>query len=258
MTYETILAQSQHGVFSITLNRPEVYNAFNTKMLDELSDALKACEKDNSARVLVLTGSGKAFGTGQDLKEVKTNFAFKETIDKKYNPLIKKLTMLEKPTVCAINGVAAGAGLSLAMACDVRLMSDASRLVCAFVRVGLVPDSGLMFNLVRTLGYSKAFEIATLGDAVSASDAVRLGLVNRVVAAESLQAETQTLAERYAKAPSYAIGLIKRGLSKAVVAPFDEMLDLESYFQELAGRSADYAEGKQAFLEKRPAQFKGV
>ena len=245
--YETTLVTQSEGISTITLNRPEVYNALNDKMKQELIDALKEAEKDPSARCLVIRGAGdKAFCSGQDLKEHSSKDArrsLKESLEKYYNPIIRRIRFMEKPVIGMINGVAAGAGCSLAFACD--------------IRIGLVPDSGSHWFLARLVGLGRAFELATLGDKVDAADAERIGLVNKVVPHSELEKVTMEYARRFATAPTKAIGLIKRGLNKAAAADLESVLDYETYLQEIASQTEDHREGLAAFLEKRPPNFKG-
>lgn len=259
MPYQTILYTAREGILTITLNRPEVYNAFNEQMKRELNEALKEAEKDAAVRCMVLRGAGdKAFCSGQDLKEhVAQNRSLRESLEKSYNPMVRRIRSMEKPVVAMINGVAAGAGLSLALACDMRIASENARLIEVFIRIGLVPDSGSHWFLTRLVGVGKAFELASLGDEVSASDALRLGLVNKVVPAPQLEEETERIASRLAQSPTKAIGLIKRALNKAAFSDLDTILDYEAYLQEIASRTEDHREGVHAFLEKRSAKFQG-
>ncbi|MBI4547366.1 MAG: enoyl-CoA hydratase/isomerase family protein [Ignavibacteriae bacterium] len=257
--YQTLLYTITDGVCTITLNRPDVYNAFNEQMKKELNDALKEAEKHSTARCLVIRGAGdKAFCSGQDLKEhVGLKRSLKESLEKSYNPMIKKIRTMEKPIIGMINGVAAGAGCSLALACDMRIMSSSAKLIEVFIRIGLVPDSGSHFFLPRLVGMAKAFEYASTGKDISADEAERVGLVNKVVPPDQLEQETMTLAKKLAEAPTKAIGLIKRTLNKSLAADLDTVLDYEAYLQQIASETEDHQEGVKAFLEKRQANFKG-
>ena len=259
--FQTIRYQFSDGVCTITLNRPEVYNALNEQMKKDLGEALRAAEKDPAVRCLVIRGSGdKAFCSGQDLKEHsgdKERRSLKESLEKSYNPMIRSMRTMEKPIIGMINGVAAGAGLSIALACDYRIMADHAKLIEVFIRIGLVPDSGSHWFLPRLVGMAKAFEYAALGDDISATEAERTGLVNKVVPASELEKTTTELALKFAKAPTKAIGLIKRTLNKALSSDLDTLLEYEATVQEIASLTADHKEGTQAFLEKRPPQFKG-
>ncbi|MCU0454165.1 MAG: enoyl-CoA hydratase-related protein [Bacteroidetes bacterium] len=258
-TYETLLTDVRNGVLTITMNRPDVYNALNEAMKKELNDAFKEAEKNAEVRCIVLRGAGqKAFCSGQDLKEHQgKKRSLKESLQKSYNPLIRRMRGIEKPVIGMINGVAAGAGLSLALACDLRIMSDSAKLIEVFVRIALVPDSGSHWFLPRLVGMARAFEYATLGDDVAAVEAERVGLVNRVVPAADLEKETIALATRMAAGPTRTIGLIKRTLNKAQTSSLDELLDYEATIQEIASNTDDHREGVTAFLEKRKAEFAG-
>lgn len=260
-TYSTLLYTLHNNILTITLNRPEVYNALNEGMKKELNDALKAAENDPNVRCLVIRGAGeKAFCSGQDLKEHAGNDArrsLKESLEKSYNPMIRRMRTMEKPIIGMINGVAAGAGLSLALACDMRIMADHAKLIEVFIRIALVPDSGSHWFLPRLVGMARAFEYAALGNDITATEAERVGLVNKVVPAAELEQTTMKIAEKLATSPTKSIGLIKRALNKALSSDLDSLLDYEAYLQEIASLTEDHKEGVQAFLEKRPAQFKG-
>ncbi|MEX0602850.1 MAG: enoyl-CoA hydratase-related protein, partial [Bacteroidota bacterium] len=244
-----------------TLNRPEVFNALNEQMKKELADALRQAESHPEVRCLVLRGAGdKAFSSGQDLKENaggEKRRSLKESLEKTYNPLIRRIRIMEKPVIAMINGVAAGAGLSIALACDFRLMADHAKLIEVFVRIALVPDSGSHWFLTRLVGMARAFEYAALGQDISASEAERVGLVNRVVPSADLERATREVSGKFATAPTKTLGLIKRTLNKALSSDLDSLLEYEAYIQEIASHTEDHREGVQAFLEKRPAVFKG-
>src|SRR5437762_1272431 len=259
MDYETILYDLTEGVLTITLNRPEVLNAFNGKMGSELLDALKKAERDLAVRCVVLTGAGRAFSSGEDLKarQAEGITGFGATLRDRYNPIVLKMRNMEKPVIGAINGVAAGAGCSLALACDLRIASDKASFMEVFVRVGLVPDSGSSFFLPRLVGLGKALEMAFTGDPVNADEAFRIGLVNRVVPAEELESATRELALRLAKGPTKAIGLAKRAMNRALSMDLVEILEYEVHAQETAGGTEDHKEGLAAFLEKRTPDYQG-
>jgi 2-(1,2-epoxy-1,2-dihydrophenyl)acetyl-CoA isomerase len=259
MSYQTILYSNVEGVATITLNRPDVFNAFNEQLSKDVNDALKAVSKDKSVRVLVISGSGKAFCSGQDLKDIagKKDRSLSESLYKRYNPMIRAIRNLPIPVICKLNGVAAGAGCSLALACDMIVASENASLIEVFVNVGLVLDSGSSYFLPKLLGYSRAFELSTLGSKVTAQQALEWGMVNRVAKAEDLDAEVDKLTQYYAQAPTKAIGLMKKMLQKSYTASLDEMLEYEAYCQEIAGRSNDYREGVTAFNEKRKPKFTG-
>jgi 2-(1,2-epoxy-1,2-dihydrophenyl)acetyl-CoA isomerase len=259
MPYETILTTQDEGVLTITFNRPDTLNAFNSTMGRELLDALKKAERDPEARCIVLTGAGRAFSSGEDLKarQVEGITDFGSTLRDRYNPIILRIRHMDKPVVGSINGVAAGAGCSIALACDLRIASDKARFLLAFVRVGLVPDSGASFLLPRLVGLSKALEMAFLGDEVGAEEALRLGLVNRVVPPEELESATRELASRLAKGPTKAIGLAKRAMNRALTMDLESLLEYETFGQQIAGATDDHKEGIAAFTEKRTASFSG-
>lgn len=257
--YQFLKYEKNGGVATITLNRPEVYNAFNNELSFELQDAFKAVKKDEEVRVVVLTGEGKAFCSGQDLKasQADPNRSFAESVRKRYNPLIKAMRELPKPVIGRINGVAAGAGCSLALACDIVVAAEEAKLIEVFINIGLVPDSGSSYFLPRLVGSAKAFELCTTGAKVSAQEALELGMVNKVVPLDQLDEAVKGYTDYYASAPTKAIGLIKKMLNKSQHANLEEMLEYEAYNQEIAGATADHKEGVQAFLEKRKPVYKG-
>ena len=257
--YKFLLYSNESGVARISLNRPEVYNALNDEITFELQDALKAVAKDESVRVIVLTGEGKAFCAGQDLKVSSGagKRSFLESLHKRYNPIIRAMRNMAKPVLCRLNGVAAGAGCSIALACDMIIASDEATLIEVFVNIGLVPDSGSSFFLPRLVGMSKAFELCTMATRIKGQEALALGLVNRSVPAVELDAVVKEYTDYFATAPTRSIGLIKKMLHKSGRATLDEMLEYEAYCQEIAASSEDYKEGMAAFLEKRRANFSG-
>jgi 2-(1,2-epoxy-1,2-dihydrophenyl)acetyl-CoA isomerase len=256
--YKFLLYSNSGGVASISLNRPEVYNALNDEITFELQDAFKAVSKDETVRAVILTGEGKAFCAGQDLKSSGSGKrSFLDSLHKRYNPIIRAMRSLPKPIICRLNGVAAGAGCSIALACDIIIASEEATLIEVFINIGLVPDSGSSFFLPRSVGLAKAFELCTMGSKVKASEARSLGLINEVVPADQLDTVVRKYADYYATAPTKSIGLIKKMLNKSSHATLEEMLDYEAYCQEIAGSSDDYREGVAAFLEKRKPVFKG-
>ena len=259
MAYNSLLYDKSGCVTTITLNRPDVFNAFNDEQSFELQDALKAARKDEDTRVLVLTGAGKAFCSGQDLKAIAgaEKRSFIDSLNKRYNPIIREMRNMPKPIICRLNGVAAGAGCSLALASDFIVASENASLIEVFINVGLVLDSGSSFFLPRLVGSARAFEMSTMGSKISARQAFEWGMVNRCVPAEQLDAETAAVAEYYANAPTKAIGLMKKMLNKSFSGNLETMLEYETYCQEIAGSSADNKEGVAAFNEKRKPLFTG-
>jgi 2-(1,2-epoxy-1,2-dihydrophenyl)acetyl-CoA isomerase len=247
------------GVATLTLNRPEALNALTVPMKVALLDALVRVEGDAAVRAVILTGAGRAFCAGQDLRERLEPDAAPLGIEvrERYNPIIRAMRGMPKPIVAAINGVAAGAGASLAMACDIRIAGDAASFALAFGRVGLVPDSGATYFLPRLVGVTRAAELALLGDPVSATDAVRLGLVGRVVPADQLATEASAVAARLAAGAPRAIALTKQALNATWDRDLDAALEAEADLPDAAGSTSDHAEGLAAFIEKRPPRFTG-
>jgi 2-(1,2-epoxy-1,2-dihydrophenyl)acetyl-CoA isomerase len=246
------------GVLTLTFNRPEALNSFTIAMKEDLLAALKEAARSRDVRVVVLTGAGRAFSAGQDLKERQGADVpdLGTELRTRYNPIILAMRRLEKPIIGAVNGVAAGAGCSVALACDLRIAADTASFVEAFGRVGLVPDTGSSWFLPRLVGYARAAEMVLTTEAVDAATAERIGLVNRVVPADQLIDETNALAARLAQAAPLALALAKRALNRALESSLEEALEYEAQLQAIAGRSADHREGVAAFVEKRRAEFK--
>jgi len=258
--YKFIKYEKSNGVATITINRPDVYNAVNDGVTYEMQDAFRAIEKDKEVRVVVLTGEGKAFCSGQDLKAImgEEKDTFMNVMKKRYNPLIKLMRELPKPIIGRVNGVAAGAGCSLALACDIIVADEAAKFTEVFVNIGLVLDSGSSYFLPRIVGSHKAFELSTMGTRITGKEALEMGIVNKAVPADQLDEAVKFYTDYYATAPTMAIGLIKEMQNKSGHSSLDQMLDHEAKCQEIAGNSGDYKEGVDAFLEKRKPIFKGV
>ena len=262
-TYQTILYEKSGNIATLTLNRPEVLNAVNEKMGQELLDAIRNAGQDNEIRCLIITGSGRAFCAGEDIQDLRGQYERGENPElgkrllHKYNPIIRRIRMMEKPVIAAVNGVAAGAGAGLVYSCDLRVASETAKFIQAFIRVGLAPDSGTSFFLPRLAGFSKALELCLTGDELSSKDAEQYGLVYRVVPREQLIPTARELAAKLAQGPTKAIGLTKRALNKSVSSDLETVLEYESYVQEIAGTTLDHVEAVRAFFEKRKPVFKG-
>jgi len=246
-------------VATLTLDRPEALNALTVPVKVALREALESLAADRSVRAVILTGAGRAFCAGQDLTERDEPDAapLEVEVRERYNPIIRALRSMGQPVIAAVNGVAAGAGASLAFACDLRIAAEEAHFVLAFGRIGLVPDSGATWFLPRLVGPAKAAELALLGDPVDAAEALHLGLVSRVVPGDQLMAEARALAERLAAGAPLALALTKGALDRALTIDLDEALEGEAKLQGIAGASADHAEGLAAFKEKRPPRFTG-
>jgi 2-(1,2-epoxy-1,2-dihydrophenyl)acetyl-CoA isomerase len=257
--YQFLKYEKEKGVVRLSMNRPEVYNAFNNELTYELQDAFKQIKRDDGVRVVVLTGEGKAFGSGQDLKasQADPNRSFLDSVRKRYNPLIRAMRELPKPIICRLNGVAAGAACSIALACDIIVAAEQATLIEVFINIGLVPDSGSSYFIPKTLTPARAFELCTMGSRLSAQQACDWGMINKVVPLEQLDSAVQEYVDYYAAAPTKAIGMIKKMLNKAQTASLDEMLEYEAFCQEIVGNTADHKEGVKAFLEKRKPQYLG-
>ena len=252
-----LLTDIADGVATFTLNRPEALNALNAQLRRELLAAFKAIARDEAVRSVVITGAGRGFCAGADLRGGSAERDFRAVLGAEYNPLIAAIRNLPKPVVAAVNGVAAGAGVSLAFAADVVVASEEARFVPAFNRIGLVPDSGLARTLVRGVGRHRTFEILMGERQLGAADAHDLGLVAAVVPADRLADAAHELAQRLAEGPTVSIGLTKRLLNAVEDATVAESLETEAALQDIAGRSEDHAEGVAAFGEKRDPRFTG-
>jgi 2-(1,2-epoxy-1,2-dihydrophenyl)acetyl-CoA isomerase len=261
MTYQYITHAVAEGVATITLNRPEVLNSCNRPMVAELAHAATAAAEDDAVRVVVLTGAGRAFCAGQDLAEaVPPEPEARPDIGDivaGYNTLIRALRTMEKPVLAAVNGVAAGAGANIALACDFVVASENASFIQAFAKIGLVPDNGGTFFLPRLVGMARATQLAMLADKVRATQAMEWGMIYRVVPETELRAVTREFAADLASQPTRGLGLIKRALNAAWSNDLDRQLDLEAELQREAGQTADYLEGVRAFQEKRRPHFAG-
>lgn len=256
----SILLKIENKVAHITLNRPEVFNSFNREMALSLQEILNQCESNSEVRAIVLTGNGKAFCAGQDLKEVTTpelNPGFKKILEEHYNPIIKQIREIRKPIIGAINGVAAGAGANIALACDIVVAHEKVSFIQAFSLIGLVPDSAGTYFLPRLIGFQKAQALAMLGDKVSAEEAERIGMIYKVIPLDQFQDEVQQLAVKLANMPTKALGMIKELFNASMTNSLDDQLDMESKYQIEAAQSEDYKEGVAAFIEKRKPNFQG-
>ena len=256
----SILLKIEDSIGFITLNRPEVFNSFNREMALSLQTTLDQCAKDENVRAIVITGAGKAFCAGQDLKEVTTPElmpGFRKILEEHYNPIIERIRMIDKPIVAAVNGVAAGAGANIALACDIVVATENAAFIQAFSKIGLVPDSAGTFFLPRLIGFQKASALMMLGDKVGAREAFEIGMIYKFYPVALFEEEVQKLAETLAKMPTHAIALTKRLLNKSMINNLQEQLAMESDMQIDASASNDYQEGVTAFVEKRTPEFKG-
>jgi 2-(1,2-epoxy-1,2-dihydrophenyl)acetyl-CoA isomerase len=252
----TVVVDTQGGVRILTLNRPDVLNAFNAEMGQALADALRDAERDAAVRCVLLAAAGRGFCAGQDLRE-EPGDSLAGVLRSRYNRIVLRMRTMEKPVLAAVNGVAAGAGCNLALAADVRIASDRASFLEAFSRIGLIPDSGGTWLLPRLVGLGRAFELMALAEPVDAATAERIGLVSRVVPHDDLMPQALALAARLAAGPTRAYGLIKRALEHNLTVRFHAAIEYEASLQEIAGRTADYREGVAAFLGKRAPAYKG-
>ncbi|MGO2294782.1 MAG: enoyl-CoA hydratase-related protein [Psychroflexus halocasei] len=257
---KNIQAEIKNQVALINLNRPDVFNSFNREMAFEMQDALKNAAQNTEVRAILITGNGKAFCAGQDLKEVtqpELNPGFKAILEEHYNPIIWLIREISKPIVAAVNGVAAGAGANIALACDVVVASEHAAFIQAFSKIGLIPDSAGTFFLPRLIGFQKASALMMLGDKIDAVEAERLGMIYKYFSAEKFEEESIKLVEKMAQMPTKALALTKEAMNQSFTNNLDEQLALESKFQIEAASSKDYKEGVNAFVEKRKPKFEG-
>jgi 2-(1,2-epoxy-1,2-dihydrophenyl)acetyl-CoA isomerase len=254
----TLLLHKQNRIARITLNRPEKLNAFNRDMALALQQELKNCDADDAIRCVVLTGAGRAFCSGQDLGEFRGELPeFETVIETCYNPLVRLLKSIRKPVLCAVNGIAAGAGANIALACDIVVAAASASFVQAFSKIGLIPDCGGTYFLPRLVGLQKATALAMLGDRVSAGDAEQLGMIYKCVADDQFEQEVDRIAGTLAGLPGTALMLIREAMMQSFTNGLDEQLEMEKQLQGRAGRTGDLREGLNAFLEKRPPRFTG-
>jgi 2-(1,2-epoxy-1,2-dihydrophenyl)acetyl-CoA isomerase len=262
MAFNTILFQVEDGVGKLTLNRPQTLNSFTAEMHEEVRGVLEQVHADAAIRCLLLTGSGRGFCAGQDLSDRAVSAAdgppdLGDSVERNYNPLIRSLMTLPKPVVCAVNGVAAGAGASIALACDIVLAARSASFVQVFCKIGLIPDSGGTWNLPRAVGLPRAKGLALLGDKLTADQAEIWGMIWRCTDDDKLQDEALKLAKYLATQPTKGLAMIKQLLTESSGNRLDQQLELEKDTMRMLGRSHDYQEGVAAFLEKRAPRFKG-
>ncbi len=256
----SILLKIENQIAFINLNRPDVFNSFNREMAFLMQDTLDICAKDDNIRAIVITGNGKAFCAGQDIGEItnpELNPGFRKILDDHYNPIIKKIRSIEKPIIGAINGVAAGAGANIALACDIVLASENASFIQAFSKIGLIPDSAGTFFLPRLIGIQKATALMMLGDKVTAQEAESLGMIYKYFPAENFEDEVLKMATTLANMPTKALGLTKRLMNQSITNNLEQQLQLESDLQIEASSTNDYSEGVAAFVEKRKPVFNG-
>ncbi|HHS9579514.1 TPA: 2-(1,2-epoxy-1,2-dihydrophenyl)acetyl-CoA isomerase PaaG [Raoultella planticola] len=257
-----ILSEVEQGVMTITLNRPDRLNSFNDLMHQQLVACLTQAERDDNVRCLLITGAGRGFCAGQDLNDRNVDPSGPApdlglSVERFYNPLVRRLAALPKPVIAAVNGVAAGAGATLALGCDIVLAARSANFVMAFSKLGLVPDCGGSWFLPRVAGRARAMGLALLGEKLSAEQAAQWGMIWQLVEDAELADTSRQLARHLATQPTFGLGLIKKALQVSETNGLDAQLDLERDYQRLAGRSDDYREGVSAFLAKRPPQFSG-
>lgn len=256
---QEILSNLENGVLTLTLNRPAVFNSFNRTMALQLQHALDKAATDETIRAVVLTGEGKAFCAGQDLAEATDpdGPALQQIVAEHYNPIILKIRQLEKPVIAAVNGVAAGAGANIALACDIVFAKESAAFIQAFSKIGLIPDSGGTFMLPRLVGLQKAMALMMTGEKVSANAAEKMNMIYKVIPDDDFTAHVQQFALQIAQMPTKGLGLTKKAVNAGLTNTLEAQLKTEELLQTEAGQTHDFKEGVTAFLEKRPAQFKG-
>lgn len=259
MAMSTLMFHLEDRVAYLTLNRPSVFNSFNRSMALELQRELDACNENPEVRCVVLTGEGKAFSAGQDLQEVTEpdGPSLPTILQEHYNPIVRRIRALEKPVVAAVNGVAAGAGANIALACDIVVAASSASFIQAFSKIGLIPDSGGTFFLPRLIGFQKASALMMTGEKVSAGEAERLGMIYQVFPDDKFKESVAQLARQLAAMPTRGLAYTKQALNRALYHDLDSQLEMEDRLQTMAGRTHDYEEGVRAFLEKRKPVFVG-
>ena len=259
MKYQNILSKTQDNIAEIKLNRPKLLNSFNYEMADEFLDALKKCDKNKKIRAIVITGNGRGFCAGQDLEEAtrKNGPPIDAIIDHTYNPIIKMITGIEKPIICYVNGIAAGAGANLAISCDITFAANSAKFIQSFVNIGLVPDSGGTYNLPRLIGKQKAAGLMFSGEKISSAEAEKIGMIYKSIDDENGYQVTLDFAKKISEKPTKSIGLIKKLLNLSNTKSLYEQLDLEKELQTIAASTRDFKEGVNAFLEKRNPNYIG-
>ena len=260
LTMQNIEFSTENGIASVVLNRPKVFNSFNREMALEVQSALDQCAADRGVRVIYLTGNGRAFCAGQDLQEVsqfENGPSFKQILSEHYNPIILRLRQIEKPIVCGVNGVAAGAGANIALACDITLAAESASFIQAFSKIGLIPDSGGTWTLPRLIGMQRATALMMLGEKIKASEAAAMGMIYKTLPDKDFQTAAFSVAEQLAELPPIGLALTKRALNQSLDNSLLDQLAVEDKLQTQAGSTADYREGVTAFIEKRKPVFKG-
>lgn len=254
-----LTSETVGGVLKITLNRPKAFNSFNTQLAKQLQNELDKAQNDNTIRAVLLTGSGKAFSTGQDIKELldPDGPEFSSILSDNYNPIVKKIRDLNKPIVASVNGVAAGAGANIALACDIVLASESASFIQIFSKIGLIPDAGGTYMLPRLIGWQKASAIMMLGEPILANEAERLGMIYKVLKDEDFDSQAMKMATKLSNMPTVALANIKSALNKSFTNNFEQQLLVEEKLQIEAAKTNDFKEGIAAFVEKRKAKFEG-